>query len=374
MVGISTHSIQGVRDAARHPEIDVIHPLINIKGMGIIDGTADEMLEAIGEAHSAGKFIYAMKSLAGGNFVPDREKALRFVFSRKDIDAAVVGMVTPLEVEWNVRFLSGLSISDELSQKTALQSKRLNIVEIACTGCGECVAHCENEALSIVDGQGQGRPWSLHSLRLLRPSLRKTCDPDCIENHRDRGGGQRKEGYEKRANVDSNSRGRECFGNSLNSGFRCRDAGVILAHGAGNDMNHPMLSFLAEGLANEGYIALRFNFVYREMGKKAPDNQELLYLAWKGAYRFLPNIPISAKAYRGGGKIPGRKDRSAVGGGRNTLPPNALSSLDTRFMRQGKRTCRGTAIYTRSRPRCSFSPGRGTRFAICNSCDRCCQS
>ena len=99
MVGISTHSIQSVRDAARHPEIDVIHPLINIKGMGIIDGTTDQMLEAIGEAHAAGKFIYAMKSLAGGNFVPDREKAFRFVFDRKEIDAVMVGMVTPLEVE-----------------------------------------------------------------------------------------------------------------------------------------------------------------------------------------------------------------------------------------------------------------------------------
>ena len=123
MVGISTHSIQSVRDAARHREIDVIHPLINMKGMGIIDGTTGKMLEAIGEAHSAGKFIYAMKSLAGGNFVADREKALRFIFGREKIDAAVVGMVTPLEVEWNVRFLSGLPIPDELAEKTALQSK-----------------------------------------------------------------------------------------------------------------------------------------------------------------------------------------------------------------------------------------------------------
>jgi hypothetical protein len=72
------------------------------------------MLEAIGEAHSAGKFIYAMKSLAGGNFVSEREKALRFVFGQERIDAAVVGMVTPPEVEWNVRFLSGLPIADEL--------------------------------------------------------------------------------------------------------------------------------------------------------------------------------------------------------------------------------------------------------------------
>ncbi len=155
MVGISTHSIQSVRDAARHREIDVIHPLINMKGMGIIDGTAGKMLEAIGEAHSAGKFIYAMKSLAGGNFVADCEKALRFIFGREEIDAAVVGMVTPLEVEWNVRFLSGLPIPDELAEKTALQSKLLNIVEVACTGCGECVAHCENEALSMIDGKAR---------------------------------------------------------------------------------------------------------------------------------------------------------------------------------------------------------------------------
>jgi hypothetical protein len=74
MVGISSHTIQSVRDAARHPEIDVIHPLINLKGMGIIDGTADEMLHAIQEAHSAGKFVYAMKSLAGGNFVSERRR------------------------------------------------------------------------------------------------------------------------------------------------------------------------------------------------------------------------------------------------------------------------------------------------------------
>jgi aryl-alcohol dehydrogenase-like predicted oxidoreductase len=155
MVGLSTHSIQNVRFAARHPEIDVIHPLINMKGMGIIDGTPEEMLEAIGEAHSAGKFIYAMKALAGGNFVPEREKALQYIFGRNEIDAAVVGMVTPDEVEWNVRFASGLPISEDLSGKTALHSKKLNILEPVCLGCGECVAHCENQALEIVDGKAK---------------------------------------------------------------------------------------------------------------------------------------------------------------------------------------------------------------------------
>ncbi|GKT10640.1 alpha/beta fold hydrolase [Desulforhabdus sp. TSK] len=63
--------------------------------------------------------------------------------------------------------------------------------------------------------------------------------------------------------------------------------GVILAHGAGNDMTHPMMEFLGNGLAHAGYTALRFNFLYRDKGKKAPDKQDLLYSAWEGAYRFL---------------------------------------------------------------------------------------
>jgi uncharacterized protein len=70
--------------------------------------------------------------------------------------------------------------------------------------------------------------------------------------------------------------------------------GVILAHGAGNDMNQPMLGFLADGLAQAGYPTLRFNFLYKELGKNAPDSPEKLYQAWEGAYRFLSEHPLYA--------------------------------------------------------------------------------
>jgi aryl-alcohol dehydrogenase-like predicted oxidoreductase/NAD-dependent dihydropyrimidine dehydrogenase PreA subunit len=153
MVGLSTHSVAGVLDAVGHPEMDVVHPLINLQGMGIIDGGVDEMVAAIREAHRAGMFVYAMKSLAGGNFVPNREEALRFIFGIDEIDAAVVGMVTPQEVEWNLRFAAGRPIPEALARDTSLSSKRLSIVALACEGCGECVEHCENDALSIVDGK-----------------------------------------------------------------------------------------------------------------------------------------------------------------------------------------------------------------------------
>jgi aryl-alcohol dehydrogenase-like predicted oxidoreductase len=153
MVGMSTHRVAGVLDAVGHPEMDVVHPLINIQGMGIIDGGVEDMLAAILAAHTRKMLVYAMKSLAGGNFVPNREAALRFIFATEEIDAVVVGMVTPLEVEWNLRFAAGRPIPADLDRETALSSKRLSIVALACEGCGECVEHCENGALSIVDGK-----------------------------------------------------------------------------------------------------------------------------------------------------------------------------------------------------------------------------
>ncbi|MDY0041561.1 MAG: dienelactone hydrolase family protein [Desulforhabdus sp.] len=65
------------------------------------------------------------------------------------------------------------------------------------------------------------------------------------------------------------------------------DTGIIMAHGAGNDMYHPMLTFLADGLAEAGYLTLRFNFLYREQSKRSSDSYDILCAAWESAYRFL---------------------------------------------------------------------------------------
>ena len=65
--------------------------------------------------------------------------------------------------------------------------------------------------------------------------------------------------------------------------------GVILAHGAGNDMNHPLIVYVAEGLAASGYLGLRFNFLYRERDRKGPDRQEVLVATWEKVYQYLQN-------------------------------------------------------------------------------------
>ncbi len=51
---------------------------------------------------------------------------------------------------------------------------------------------------------------------------------------------------------------------------------VILAHGAGNDMTNPLLSAVHEGLAARGFLSIKFNFLYTERCRRAPDPAAVL--------------------------------------------------------------------------------------------------
>lgn len=61
---------------------------------------------------------------------------------------------------------------------------------------------------------------------------------------------------------------------------------VIVAHGAGNDMNAPLITSFAGGLVKAGYPTLRFNFLYAHEGRKAPDSQETLVRTWAAVFAY----------------------------------------------------------------------------------------
>jgi len=62
---------------------------------------------------------------------------------------------------------------------------------------------------------------------------------------------------------------------------------VVIAHGAGNDLAHPLLADVAAGLATAGYTAVRFNFPYKVAGRRAPDRQEVLEASWLAVMAYL---------------------------------------------------------------------------------------
>ena len=59
--------------------------------------------------------------------------------------------------------------------------------------------------------------------------------------------------------------------------------GILLAHGAGTNQDHPAIAGLRDGLAAAGYTILSFNYPYTERGAKAPDRAPKLIECHRGA-------------------------------------------------------------------------------------------
>jgi predicted alpha/beta-hydrolase family hydrolase len=94
--------------------------------------------------------------------------------------------------------------------------------------------------------------------------------------------------------------------------------GVLMAHGAANDMHEPLLLHLAEGLSRAGCLALRFNFPYRTEGRQRPDSQRVLESAWLETVKWLRNqteFPLD-RLVAGGKSMGARVVSQLAGAGR----------------------------------------------------------
>lgn len=151
-VGMSTHYIAGVLAGAMHPLIEVIHPLINMKGIGIPDGTAGEMAAAIAMAATRGKGIYGMKALAGGSLYASAGDALNYVRTLPGISSVAVGMGSVADIDANVSFFTTGQFPVEYATR---KIARRIIVEPWCEGCGTCKLHCPTNCISIEDGKAR---------------------------------------------------------------------------------------------------------------------------------------------------------------------------------------------------------------------------
>lgn len=151
-VGISTHTVAGVRAGATEPAVDVIHPLINREGIGIRDGSAADMVAAIRTAKEFNKGIYAMKVFAGGHLINDTTAAVSFVTGLNCVDAIAIGMQSLAEVKTNLALLAGLPAPPDLALEISLEERFLHVAGW-CQGCGQCLTICRFGALTLDNGR-----------------------------------------------------------------------------------------------------------------------------------------------------------------------------------------------------------------------------
>jgi predicted alpha/beta-hydrolase family hydrolase len=115
----------------------------------------------------------------------------------------------------------------------------------------------------------------------------------------------------------------------LQGAKRGADRAVLLAHGAGADMQASTLTTFADALAAAGVPVLRFNFPYRTAGKKAPDRPAVLAAATREAAHELARrtkLPPE-RLVLGGRSMGGRYASLAVGDADDPLPALGLLLL-----------------------------------------------
>lgn len=150
-VGISTHHVAAVEGVLQLAEegvvLDVVHPLFNKAGIGIADGTPEQMAEALTRLHDTGCGIFGMKALAGGHLFGDAAAALSYVLEQPFMDAVAVGMQDETEIDANIAFFAEGKFP-EASEHMQKIRRRLHIEEY-CEGCGRCVERCGQKALTL---------------------------------------------------------------------------------------------------------------------------------------------------------------------------------------------------------------------------------
>lgn len=148
-IGVSTHHVDVVEELTGVPACDVIFPLINYAGMGIRRGrsaaSCADMAAAIAAARGAGKGIYAMKALGGGNLAAHYRKALDYVFGLDSIDSVMLGFGCRRDIDDVVSYLDG-SMPDDYSPDVS--AKRVRVNQEDCEGCGTCLAVCHSAAIA----------------------------------------------------------------------------------------------------------------------------------------------------------------------------------------------------------------------------------
>lgn len=151
-LGLSTHCVAGVKGANKYSEIEVIHPIINKAGLGIQDGSLDQMLAEVKKFSDNGGGVFSMKPIGGGHLISKIDESIDFVQNLDFVHSIAVGMQSIDEVEANVaKFTSGF-FPKELSDKLGKVNRQLHVGDW-CIGCKQCEIRCTHGAIKVVDGK-----------------------------------------------------------------------------------------------------------------------------------------------------------------------------------------------------------------------------
>ena len=147
-IGLSTHHIDGVEIATTLPDLDVVFPLINHRSLGIRKGndtgSKEEMAKSIKLASLAGKGIFTMKALGGGNLAGEYVSAMNYVTGLPGVSSVILGMGSKRDIDNAIDYAEGkLSVDFHPD----ISKKKMYVEQGNCEGCGACINICTSKAI-----------------------------------------------------------------------------------------------------------------------------------------------------------------------------------------------------------------------------------
>jgi aryl-alcohol dehydrogenase-like predicted oxidoreductase len=100
-LGVSCHSLDALRAAAREPWVESVHTRINPYGMSM-DGPPEQVVPVLKEIHAAGKGVVGMKIMGEGRLRNDderRDASVRYALTLGCVDVLNVGCENLAEVD-----------------------------------------------------------------------------------------------------------------------------------------------------------------------------------------------------------------------------------------------------------------------------------
>jgi len=103
-VGVSCHTLDALKTAAKCPWVDVMLSRINPKGASM-DASTDKVVAVLKEARANGKAIIGMKIFGEGKLSGEREACMKFAQENGLLDAMTIGFHTPAQIDDALRLM-----------------------------------------------------------------------------------------------------------------------------------------------------------------------------------------------------------------------------------------------------------------------------